>query len=129
MARATKRDFWGGKTNPFAQGGAAGLMVVAVEAGLELYVHHFASRVEAYAKEEAPWEDQSGDAREGLQAQAHTNPLEYVIVLAHGVDYGIWLEVRWGGQYAIIMPTLEYMGDVLMSELKLTELIRMGHGV
>lgn len=113
----------------FGQGGAAAVMVVAFEAGMELYVHRFAQRVEAYAKENAPWEDQTGDAREGLNASAHTTPIEYVITLAHGVEYGIWLEVRWGGRFAIIMPTLEKMGDELMGELRLAELIRLGHGI
>lgn len=124
----SRKNFWG-KKNPFAKNGAAAVMLVAFEAGMELYVHHFAERVEAHAKAEAPWEDQSGAARDGLHAEAHTSPVRYVIVLAHGVDYGIWLEVRWGGRFAVIMPTLETMGPQLMSELRLAELIRMGHGV
>jgi hypothetical protein len=32
----------------------------------------------------------------------------FTIFLGHGKDiyYGIWLEVRWGGRYAIILPTI-----------------------
>jgi hypothetical protein len=36
------------------------------------------------------------------------------IIIAHGVPYGIWLEVRFSGRYAIIGPTLVYTGDLTM---------------
>jgi hypothetical protein len=124
---ATTRKFW--KNNPFDKNGAAAVMVVAFEAGLAEYVRKFAERVENYAKEHAPWEDQTGDAREGLVAKGYYRFTSYTIVLAHTVDYGVWLEIRWGGKYAIIMPTLEHMGDELMSELSLVELVRLGHGI
>ena len=34
----------------------------------------------------------------------------FTIFLGHGanVHYGIWLEVRWGGRFAIIVPTIEH---------------------
>jgi len=40
------------------------------------------------------------------------------MVLYHTVEYGIWLEIRWNGQYAIIIPTIEHMGPVIMAELE-----------
>lgn len=67
----------------------------------------------AYMKENAPWEDDptnDTNARESLQGvvipEANGN---VSIWLAHGEEiyYGIWLEVRWGGRYAIILPTIQ----------------------
>lgn len=91
--------------------------VVLAEAVDEL-LQRLAEDVEAYAKEHAPWQDQSGDAREGLTAEAVSEGLfQKAIYLYHTVDYGIWLEIRWSGMYAIIIPTIEHMGPVVMAEL------------
>lgn len=65
-----------------------------------------------YARENAPWEDDPSNdtnARESLQAGVvWTDQEHFTIFLGHGADiyYGIWLEVRWGGKYAIIVPTI-----------------------
>jgi hypothetical protein len=80
-------------------------------------VEEFAQEVEDYAKENAPWEDRTSDAREGLTATATTTVFHYVIDLYHTVEYGIWLEVRWTGRFAIILPTIEVKGPELMARL------------
>lgn len=96
----------------------AALFVVAMGEAVEELLENLANEVEAYAKEHAPWQDQSGDAREGLTAEAVSEGLlTKAIYLYHTVDYGIWLEIRWSGQYAIIIPTLEHMGPKVMAEL------------
>lgn len=77
----------------------------------------FAQDVEDYMRENAPWEDRTGDAREGLTAEAESHGFHHTIWLYHTVDYGIWLEVRWSGQYAIIVPTIEAMGPKAMASL------------
>jgi hypothetical protein len=76
----------------------------------------FAKIAEQRAQQNAPWEDRTGDARNGLTGSAETTGVETTITLAHTVDYGLWLEVRWNGRYAIIMPTLEE----LMPEFELS---------
>jgi hypothetical protein len=38
-----------------------------------------------------------------------------VIVLSHGVPYGIWLEVRFSGKYAIVTPAIPYWGPKVMT--------------
>jgi hypothetical protein len=59
------------------------------------------------AKENAPWTDNTGAAREELDATVERDGDVFVVTLSHGVDYGQWLETIQSGQYAIIMPTIE----------------------
>lgn len=73
-----------------------------------------APEVENYMKSNAPWNDQTGNARNGLFARAYSEGDETGIVLGHSVDYGIWLEVRWSGRYAIIEPAIAAMGPAVM---------------
>lgn len=71
--------------------------------------------VENYMKDNAPWQDRTGNARNGLTAQAYKEGEEIGIELAHSVPYGIYLEVRFSGTYAIIQPTIDHMGPIVMS--------------
>jgi hypothetical protein len=70
-------------------------------------MQYYAPQIESYAKANAPWTDQTGNARNGLAARAGREGQSYYIVLYHQVPYGIWLEVKYDGRNAIIMPTLE----------------------
>jgi hypothetical protein len=99
------------------------LFAVAFDVGLHNLAEDLAQDVEEYAKENAPWEDQTGAARDGLTAEARHRLNHYYIDLYHTVDYGIWLEIRFDGEYAIILPTLEAMGPRIMSELTFEEIL------
>lgn len=71
-------------------------------------------RAQAYAKRGAPWQDRTGNARGGLSAHYEDGGDVQRIVVAHTVSYGIWLEVRWSGRYAIIVPTVANEGPEVM---------------
>lgn len=60
-----------------------------------------------YAKQNAPWQDRTGDARAGLDVAVQSDGDNIIMQLFHTVDYGLWLEVIQSGQFAIILPTLE----------------------
>lgn len=96
--------------------GMAGF-VTALNKQFEDELDRFAELCQGYMQENASWEDRTGDAREGLVSEFYKTGNEMGIVLAHTVDYGIWLEVRWSGRYAIIIPTLEVMGPAMMASL------------
>lgn len=66
-----------------------------------------ARQLEEIAKQNAIWEDRSGDAREGLTARAYNDNGVIGITLFHTVDHGLWLEIIQNGRFAIIMPTIE----------------------
>ena len=67
----------------------------------------FAAKIESHAKATAPWTDRTGNARQGLTARAFRTATAVSIILWHSVSYGIWLEVKNAGRFAVILPTLE----------------------
>lgn len=75
----------------------------------------FREEMVQYARTNAPWDDRTGDARAGLEAEYVEDDFTLNLVLYHTVDYGPWLEIRWGGKYAVILPTLEVMGVKLLA--------------
>lgn len=63
---------------------------------------------EEYAKRRAPWTDRTANARQSLYAWIDELSGDIVrLYLSHGVDYGVYLEIRWAGRYAIIWPTIK----------------------
>lgn len=72
---------------------------------------HVAIEALEYAKENAPWNDRTGDARRGLDVHVEWDGLSIVLSMFHTVSYGQWLETIQSGSYAIIMPTLEIYAE------------------
>lgn len=99
------------------------LFPIYFQAGVTAIVERFQQKVLEYMQENAPWEDQTGAAREGLNTSVESSIGEWVMTLSHGVDYGIWLEIRWSGAYAIILPTILHMGPQLMAELDMAVIL------
>jgi len=77
------------------------------KAGLYALLQNWAGTMEGYAKSYAPWTDRTGHARQGLQGGVDVRGDQQVLYLSHGVDYGIWLELAHGGNYAIVRPTVD----------------------
>lgn len=73
------------------------------------------------AKSNAPWTDRTANARTGLFGTAERDMAQKVITifLSHSpvIDYGIWLELANGGNYAVIMRTIESHLPQLRAEL------------
>ena len=91
---------------------------IVVDEAVEQLLERIAASMQEYARTHASWEDRSGEARAGLTAEVVDEGLfQNSIVLYHTVDYGIWLEVRWNGRYAIIQPTIEHYGPIVMAGL------------
>jgi hypothetical protein len=88
-----------------------------IDRGVRAVMEYHAPQVSSYAKTNAPWEDQTGNARNGLDAKAYSDGSTHGIVLFHQVPYGIWLEVRFDGQNATIMPTILNQGPEVMKSL------------
>lgn len=89
-----------------------------MKAGIVAAANYAAPQAEAFMKENAPWTDRTGAARNGLGTQVVIDDGTVAIVLYHSVPYGVFLELRWGGKYAIIEPTMAAIGPVFVEAIK-----------
>jgi hypothetical protein len=81
-------------------------------AGITKQRSHIAT---GWMKENASWTDRTGAARSGLRTTTEHQPkVRHTIHLFYSVPYGIWLEVRNSGRYAIILPALLDQGVKIM---------------
>jgi len=67
----------------------------------------WAQELEKRAKENAPWKDRTGNARQGLFGSTMVSPRSVRIALGHSVEYGVFLELANDGKYAILKPTID----------------------
>lgn len=89
--------------------GAAVLMLANTEA----------ARLESYMKLNRPWTDRTGMAKATLKTSVSRPSKDKIrITLAHGVDYGIWLELAHGKNWAIIGPTINQEGPEVIKHFK-----------
>lgn len=84
---------------------------------VEMVLQFWASRAVTQMRQNATWTDRTGNARNGLAADVQATGTGGSLVLYHTVPYGIWLEIRWSGRYAIVGPTLQEIGPQLMAML------------
>jgi hypothetical protein len=98
-----------------------------VEAGNDL-----GKQMVEWAQQHHLWKNRTGDAEANLQYYLTFERDETMSIwLAHGgggnfggknVPYGLWLEVRWGGKFAILLPTLDHfrqqIGNITADHLK-----------
>lgn len=84
------------------------------EAAIWMYVDTSALKLQNYARSHRPWTDRTGAARQRLTGTPQTTDNGYRIRLAHGVDYGIWLELAHEKRFAIIEPTIQAEGPEIM---------------
>lgn len=83
-----------------------------------MYAATKANELEAKMKQNRPWTDRTNMAKATLNAKVSQPDDKTVrITLAHGVEYGIWLELAHEKNYAIIKPTIDKEGPHLVSDL------------
>lgn len=89
---------------------------------VKAYLNTAERKLENYAKQNAPWTDRSGRARLGLNSYTEKTPFGYRLIIAHGVDYGIWLELAHEKKYAILNKTIQQnTNDIMKGFTKLIE--------
>lgn len=72
-------------------------------------------KMEEWAKQNAVWTDRTGNARQLLKGQAFWADKETIAILvSHGVDYGIWLELAHERRYAILEDAIEENKDAFL---------------
>lgn len=77
---------------------------------IRMYAEQGALKLQNHAKLNRPWTDRTGHARQRLHGYVGKISNGYRIYLAHGVDYGIYLELGHEKRYSIIPQTIRYVG-------------------
>jgi len=125
---------WSGAPEMKARMMSYGRAVKQAELALAQY---YAAVIQTAARERAPWTDRTGNARAALRAYTsedvptkHSQGLHdypspndlardtVALYLAHGMDYGVQLETKYQGRYAIIIPTLQRFYPEISQQLK-----------
>ena len=97
-----------------------------VNAAVGIYAKTASKKLENHMKQNAPWTDRTGHARQRLTGDAEEVKKGWQITLSHGVDYGIFLELAHEKRFAILAPTIEAKsGEVLKGFEHLMD--RMGY--
>lgn len=86
-------------------------------AALNLYGDSASKEMEAYAKSNRPWQDRTGEARKRLKGNKKNIGTVVRCQIEHGVDYGIFLEMKNEGKYAILKPTVQAVGPKVVNGL------------
>ena len=94
---------------------------------IEQLAELYADLIVAWMRENAAWEDQTGDARDGLWAEARRFSQDKIaITFGHGADiyYGWYLESNTHGTYEIVGPALNLFSAMIEDDLR--RLARIG---
>lgn len=89
-----------------------------------------ADEITEYMKDNAPWTDRTGAARASLFTLVEHEARQMVsILVSHGslIPYGVYLELNYGGRFAIIAPTIDWFGPRLFHEVQaIVQRVRVG---
>ena len=85
---------------------------------LSIYAETAAKTLESYTKQNRPWTDRTSRARQGLTGYVNKTDNGYRIIIAHTVDYGVWLEYAHEKRFAILEPTIRLEGPKVIKGMK-----------
>ena len=76
------------------------------KATVRLALARQAEIITARLKAEHPWQNQTGAAEQGLRCGVLEDDNTFRVRAAHGVPYGIFLETKHQGRYAVLQPVM-----------------------
>ena len=82
--------------------------------------HQIAAEGRAYQIANAPWTDRTGRARRFMRGYVTKEKHRTIITFSHGqpIYYGVYLELKNGGRFAIVRPTTMKFADETMRRLR-----------
>ena len=93
-----------------------------VRAAIGLYADTAAKKMEADAKDNAPWIDRTSNARNSIQGDFGWEGNKCKIVVSGNTDYFPYLELTNEKKYAILVPTIQRNApDVIKGYQKLVK--------
>lgn len=84
-------------------------------AALYAYGRTAAASLQGEAQRNRPWTDRTAQARQRIKGYCVKTDTGIRIYLAHGVDYGVYLEFANEKKYAVIYPTLRRKGPEIIA--------------
>ena len=90
----------------------------AIHALVRGVIASYRPQIENWMRANAPWTDRSGNARRTLHTEYDEAGRVFTLWIAHGMDYGLWLEIRFAGRFAIIGPAIDHFAPQIMAELQ-----------
>jgi hypothetical protein len=106
-------------TRPPTQAWQARAYIVVLEASVDRLLWSFAPRIEGDAKINASWTDRTANARQTLASFVYKpGANRRALVLKQHMSYGLWLELRWQGKYAIVLRTLQHYYSPVWNSVK-----------
>ena len=93
--------------------------ISAIHRGIYAIAQKWAPQIENWMKANAPWTDRTANARQGLwtEVQQAIN-IMVRINLWHGVEYGIYLELKNAGRFAIINPAIDHFSPRIWADVQ-----------
>lgn len=82
-----------------------------INRGIAAAFEYQAPRSTARMRTGARWTDRTGNARSGLFTATKHEGGKHTLLLSQGVSYGIYLETRFSGRYAIVRPEIRLAAD------------------
>jgi hypothetical protein len=93
--------------------------ISAIHSAIRQIIQRYVPEVEAWLKANARWTDRTGNARQTLFADMEELTNQFVeLILSHGVDYGVFLELSHGGSWAIVGPALDYFAPKIWADVQ-----------
>ena len=90
----------------------------AIHRGVFAICQRWAPEIANWMKANAPWTDRTAAARVSLYTEVNQVVNTMVeLVMSHGVEYGIYLEVRFASRYSIITPALDHFAPKIWADV------------
>jgi hypothetical protein len=81
---------------------------------IHIVLKYWVAQAMSMMKTGARWTDDTGVARQGLMAKDFPDGDGGSLVLWSQAPYGIWLEIRWSGKYAIVGPVMNQIAPRIL---------------
>ena len=95
------------------------------QVAFRMFATEGAKKFENYAKQNRPWTDRTGQARQRLTGWVEMFSDKIRIHIGHGVDYGIYLELANQRRFAVLQKTVNAVSpEILKGFSELTRYIR-----
>ncbi len=89
-----------------------------LRAGIYAILKRYEPEIEAWLKANAPWTDQTGNLRQSLWADVQVLTHNIMIQFDYGLDYGVFLEFKNAGKFAVITPAYDLFAPRIFADIK-----------